>query len=125
MPRPRPRRRPAPTPQRPRRAGRTPPSPAPAGTGLRASVERASVGPLVTLTRLPRWIPGLGIGALLVIGLFVPGALGALALVPVALLLTWLTFLSWPVLGYGPRLLRLAVLLVVAGYVGARLLGKG
>jgi Ni,Fe-hydrogenase I cytochrome b subunit len=73
--------------------------------------------------RLPRWITGLAVAALLAVGLFVSGPFGGLALVPVAVLLAWLTYLSWPALGAGARLVRLAGVLVVVAYTGVRLSG--
>jgi hypothetical protein len=57
------------------------------------------------------------LAGLLVTGLAVPGWPGAVALVLVAAFLGWLAALSWPRLGPGPRLLRVAAvvgLLVIA-----------
>lgn len=105
-----------------RRAGRqhrarTPRRPLPPGeqfftpgaTGLRKAVETRSATPLVFLFQLPRWVLPVVMVALLLAGLAVPGPLGALAVLPVLGFVGWLAYLSWPSLGPGARLLRVAV----------------
>jgi hypothetical protein len=80
-------------------------------------VERSSARPLVWLHQQPVWLPPLVVALLLVVGLAVPGWLGAAALVLVAAFLGWLAALSWPQTSTGGRLLRLAAVagvLVVA-----------
>lgn len=74
----------------------------------RRRVERSSARPLVLLHQLPVWFPPVIVAVLLVIGLAVPGWLGAAALVIVAAFLGWLAALSWPATALGGRLLRLA-----------------
>jgi hypothetical protein len=71
-------------------------------------LERSSARPLVWLHRQPTWLPPLVVALLLVVGLAVPGWLGAAALILVAAFLGWLAALSWPRLAPGGRLLRLA-----------------
>ena len=69
------------------------------------------------LHQQPVWLPPLVVALLLVVGLAVPGWLGAAAMVLVAAFLGWLAALSWPRLTRGGRLLRLAAVagvLVVA-----------
>jgi hypothetical protein len=85
---------------------------APPATGLRAAVERASVGPLTRLTRLPRAVPFLVVLGLLVAGIYVGGSLGAALLAVVVLLIGWLLYLGWPQLTTSERLGRTAVLLL-------------
>lgn len=84
---------------------------------IRRDFERR-VGPLVVLVaRLPKWVPFLVVGVLLVGGLLTQGVLGAVLLLVLAALLTALLVLSWPALQPAPRTLRtlvLALLLVRA-----------
>jgi hypothetical protein len=89
----------------------------PQASQARSSLERSSARPLVVLHQLPVWVLPLVLAGLLVTGLAVPGWPGAVALVLVAAFLGWLAALSWPRLGPGPRLLRVAAvvgLLVIA-----------
>lgn len=85
---------------------------APPATGLRAAVERASVGPLTRLTRMPRAVPFLVVLGLLVAGIFVGGPVGAVLLAVVVLVVAWLLYLGWPRLTTSERLGRTAVLLL-------------
>src|SRR5690242_13653146 len=90
----------------------------PQASQARSTLERSSARPLVLLHQLPVWlIP------LVLAGLLVTGWLGAVALVLVAAFLSWLAALSWPRLGPGTRLLRVAAvvgLLVIAGIQAVR-----
>ena len=81
----------------------------------RRTLERR-LGPWVVLmSRLPRFVPFLVVAALLVAGLALQGAVGALLLLVLAALLGGLLALSWPALAPAARLLRLAVVLLVVG----------
>jgi hypothetical protein len=89
----------------------------------RSSLERSSARPLVLMHQLPVWVVPLVLAGLLVTGLAVSGWAGAVALVLVAGFLGWLAALSWPRLGPGPRLLRVAAvvgLLVIAAIQAVR-----
>jgi len=89
----------------------------PGAGDTRRQMERSSARPLVWLHQQPVWLPPAVVAILLVVGLAVPGWLGAGALVLVAAFLGWLAVLSWPRLNRGGRLLRLAsvaAVLVVA-----------
>ena len=95
----------------------------PQASQARSSLERSSARPLVMLHQLPVWVVPIVLAGLLVTGLAVPGWLGAVALVLVAAFLGWLAALSWPRLGPGTRLLRVAAivgLLVIAGIQAVR-----
>jgi O-antigen ligase len=81
-------------------------------SGLRAAVERVSVGPLTRLTRLPRALPFLVVLGLLVAGIYVGGSVGAALLAVVVLLIAWLLYLGWPRMTTSERLARTAVLLL-------------
>jgi hypothetical protein len=69
---------------------------------------------VVLLSGLPRAVPFLLIAVLLVAGLLLQGVAGAVLLLLLALLLGSLLALSWPALQPGPRVLRVAVVAVVA-----------
>jgi hypothetical protein len=70
---------------------------------------------VVLVGRLPRVVPFLVVAALLVAGLTVQGVVGGVLLLVLAALLGGLLALSWPALEQGARLLRLLVVLLVAG----------
>lgn len=89
---------------------------------LRRAVEQRSAAPLAWLASRPRWVPFVLVLALLVGGLFAPPPLGSVLLLVLLVLLAWLTFLSWPRLPGGARLIRLAVLALVAVAVVQRVL---
>jgi hypothetical protein len=73
------------------------------------------VGPFVALTgQLPRWVPFLVVAVLLVVGLLAQGVVGAVLLLLLAVLLGSLLVLSWPALQPPARLLRLAVVTLIA-----------
>ncbi len=77
---------------------------------------------VLVLTRLPKWLVPLLLAVLLVVGLAVSGPVGLAALIVVLVFVAWLVFLSWPVIAFGARLLRLVVLALVVGALVARLL---
>ena len=85
----------------------------PGASDSRRRIERSSAKPLVWLHQQPVWLPPLVVALLLVVGLAVPGWLGAAALVLVAGFLGWLAALSWPQTSTGGRLLRVAAVVGV------------
>lgn len=93
------------------------PSPHPghgsAARGLRPRIERLSSPPLASLVRLPVWLPFLVVLALMLVGIFVGGPLGAVLLAVPVIFLCWLLYLTWPRLGTAERAMRLAVLALV------------
>jgi hypothetical protein len=90
----------------------TGPAPAP----LRAAVERSTRPLLLRLHALPRPVVPLATVALVVIGVLAPPAIGTVALVVVALFVTWIAYLSWPVVPVSGKVLRVVmVALVLAG----------
>jgi len=98
---------------RPVPAGR--PSPAarpgtPGASETRQAVERFSARPLVFLHQLPRWALLVVVLGLLISGFAVPGWIGAIALLLVAVLLGWLAYLSWPSINASGRVLRVIAL---------------
>ena len=96
---------------------------APPASGTRQAVERASARPLVFLHQLPRWVLLLVVLGLLISGFAVPGWVGAIALLLVAILLGWLGYLSWPNINTSGRVLRVlavACMLVIVGWQARR-----
>jgi len=87
----------------------TPPSRPPA-TGLRREVERRSATLLVFLSHQPKLLVPLVSLLLLIGGLALPNVLGAVCLALLALLVGWLTYLSWPVVVGPARAVRMATL---------------
>ncbi|MFC4059491.1 DUF6703 family protein [Planomonospora corallina] len=82
----------------------------PGATGLRKKAERLSATPLVFLFQLPRWVLPVLLVVLLLAGFAVPSFWGGLAVLPVAAFVGWLAYMSWPSLGAGARVLRIALL---------------
>lgn len=87
----------------------------------RAGIEDASRAALERLSGLPTvLIAGLvGLGVLA--ALLVDNRWSALALLPALALIGWLTYLAWPSLRAGQRLLRLLVLGALAAWAVSRL----
>ncbi|MFI0431790.1 MAG: DUF6703 family protein [Candidatus Nanopelagicales bacterium] len=110
------------TPQRPLspRPQQGPKGPA---SEARRGLEQRSAGPLLWLHRLPRWLIPVIMGALLLLGLAVPGNWAGIFIVLVGLFLAWLLALSWPVITPGSRALRLGVTIVVLAAGIARMFG--
>ena len=80
---------------------------------LRSRVEHAAYPVLERLNRLPRFVPFVAALALLVVGVVVP-RWGFVATALVALLVAALVYLTWPRLTQPEKLMRLAVLGIVA-----------
>jgi hypothetical protein len=76
-------------------------------------VEQRSAVPLLFLRQMPRWLLPALLAALLITGLALHGIGAGIALVAVALVLTWLAALSWPRLTPGGRQGRSAVIALV------------
>ena len=81
-------------------------------SSLRESFERASLPAVTFLSRLPRWVPFLGILALTLAGVLIPGW-GWLLIALVVLVLAWILLLAWPRLTTVERLMRVAVLVLM------------
>lgn len=108
-----PNRRP-PASQRPLPAGDT--LATPNASPLRRTLERRSATLLVFLHRLPRWVPFVLMLGLLAAAMLLRGVLGGVFLGILALLLSWLAFLSWPNLSAGHRGFRVVSVLVVLAF---------
>ncbi|HEX8003534.1 MAG TPA: DUF6703 family protein [Mycobacteriales bacterium] len=95
----------------------------PGATPFRAAVERRSAHVVVFLRGLPRPLPGLVVVGLVAAGLLAPPVVGGVALLLVAVLLTWLVFLSWPSVPPPGRAIRVVVVALVIAYALVRLAG--
>ncbi|HSU37530.1 MAG TPA: DUF6703 family protein [Propionibacteriaceae bacterium] len=87
---------------------------------LRTRVERVSRPALIRLQRLPKLLVPLATVALVLVGVLAPLPVGLAALTVVWLFVAWIAYLSWPVVGTGGRVLRVFMLLLLAG-LGATL----
>ena len=95
----------------------------PGATERRRAVERFSARPLVFLHQMPRWALLLVVLGLLVSGFAVPGLIGAVLLLLVAILLGWLAYLSWPSIntsGRAGRVVALACMVVIVVWQARR-----
>ena len=81
---------------------------------LRRTVERRSAPVLLWLSSRPKVLLPALVLALLLGGLTTPTVPAAVLLTVLALVLLWLTYLSWPVLDGRARALRAAMLLLIA-----------
>ncbi len=93
----------------------------PGASPFRAAVERRSATVVVFLRHLPRALPGILVLGLVAAGLLAPPVAGGVALLFVAVVLTWLVFLSWPAVPPPGRAVRLVVLAIVVAYGLVRL----
>jgi hypothetical protein len=105
--------------------------PLPKGTSLytpgaspaRQAAERRSAKALIFLHQLPTWVFPLVSVALLIAGLAMRGAGGAVALCGLAAVLGWLAAISWPRLSANSRIgriLGIAAVLFLAGLQATR-----
>ncbi len=85
----------------------------PGSSALRHSVERVSAPALVLLTQLPRVVMMLAPLVLLLLGFFLPLAIGLVFLALFLLFTAWLAYLSWPRTDARARLIRVAVFALV------------
>ncbi len=92
----------------------------PDASPLRQAVEKRSAVPLIFMRQLPSWLIPVILVGLLITGLAVRDIIGAVALVLVALFVTWLALLSWPRLTGAGRLLRVGVVAVVVAVAVAQ-----
>ncbi|WP_433440120.1 DUF6703 family protein [Nonomuraea sp. CA-141351] len=93
----------------------------PGATGLRKAVEQRSAVPMTYLfTQVPRWAAPAVLVILLLTGFAVANPLGGVAVLPVIAFVGWLAYLSWPSLGIGGKLLRVAALIFLVLVVATR-----
>lgn len=84
---------------------------------LRARIEGGSRPLLVRLTKLPKQAVPLATVVLFAVALLAPAPVAFVALVLIGLFLLWLTFLAWPAISGGGKLMRVVMvgLVVVLG----------
>ncbi|MEV4011894.1 DUF6703 family protein [Nonomuraea angiospora] len=83
----------------------------PGATGLRKTVEQRSAVPMTYLfTQVPRWTAPTVLVVLLLAGFAVANPLGGVAVLPAIAFIGWLAYLSWPSLGIGGKVMRVAML---------------
>ena len=81
---------------------------------LRRTVEARSAPVLLWLSSRPKVLLPALVVVLLVGGLAAPPAVGLVLLAALAVVLLWLSYLSWPALDGRGRALRVAMLLLIA-----------
>jgi uncharacterized protein DUF6703 len=95
----------------------------PGASETRQAVERFSARPLVFLHQMPRWVLLVIVLGLLISGFGVPGLIGAIALLLVAIFLGWLAYLSWPSInasGRAGRVVAVVCMLVIVVWQARR-----
>lgn len=90
---------------------------------LARAIAARSMPLLVRITALPRWAFVVGLTGLLVGGLLLRNPIGGVLLLILATFIGWLLLLSWPVVAPKGRLLRLLVVLAVAGVGVSQIVG--
>ena len=102
---------------------RQPPVPfyTPGGSAFRRSVERASAPALVLLTQVPRLVMTFAPLALLLLGFFLPLAIGLVFLGIFLVFTAWLAYLSWPRTHGRARLIRLPIFALVIALIAIRI----
>jgi ABC-type multidrug transport system permease subunit len=88
---------------------------------LRAALEQRSYRLLLHLNSLPRSVPFVVMAGLLIAGLVTQGVAAFLLLLLVAVIIGWLSAVSWPLVSPGGRLIRVACALLVLGYAFSQL----
>jgi ABC-type multidrug transport system fused ATPase/permease subunit len=95
--------------------------------GLRRRIEIKTGPALIMMHSMPRWILPVGLALSLFLGLILGGSwawLGAIFLGMITIFLGWLLILSWPMLSISSRLIRLAVVVAVAGVAVFKVFGE-
>ena len=93
-------------------------------SSLRESFERASLPALTYTSSLPRFVPFLAILGLVIAGLLIPGW-GWVLIVLVVLLLAWIGALAWPRLSMPERMMRVAVVVMMAAIAITQAVPRG
>ena len=93
-------------------------------SSLRESFERASLPALTYISSLPRFVPFLAILGLVIAGLLIPGW-GWVLIVLVMLLLAWIGALAWPRLSMPERMMRVAVVVMMAAIAITQAVPRG
>lgn len=101
--------------------------PAPRSSADLSPLQRVSLPVLTRLSALPKWLIVVVMASLLVLGMVQTGSLawlGALILGLLALFFLWLLLLSWPVVPWSGRIMRLVVVVALAGVAYLKATGR-
>ncbi|TDD18965.1 hypothetical protein E1218_25050 [Kribbella turkmenica] len=91
---------------------------------LRQRITKISYPYVAKLHGMPKLtLPGVTL-VLAVAGVFAPVPVAIPALILLALLLSWLGFLSWPVVTTGQRFLRIFSILIIVLFAVSRIAGR-
>lgn len=96
-------------------------------SGFRRWLNKVSLPFLFILTRAPRWLLVIILGALLLLALIQTGSwawFGALLLVLLALFFAWLTALSWPRLNGSGKITRTLIVVILLGFAVFKATGR-
>ena len=93
-------------------------------SSLGESFVRASLPALTYISSLPRFVPFLAILGLVIAGLLIPGW-GWVLIVLVVLLLAWIGALAWPRLSMPERMMRVAVVVMMAAIAITQAVPRG
>lgn len=96
----------------------------PGAAPLRARIERASAPVLIMLHQLPRAAVGLALLILFALGVVLPAAAGVFFLAIAFVALSWLAYLSWPVVPTQAKVLRIITLAALVAVAIWRLAGN-
>jgi hypothetical protein len=99
--------------------------PPPTAPGLRGAVERRSAPVLTWFSVQPKLLLPLGSLALLMGGFLAPPLLAVPMLLVLLLVMTWLTYLSWPAVQGGGRVVRVATVALIGLAVLTKAVGPG
>ena len=80
---------------------------------LRKKIEILSTPLLLSINNWPKWLVPLLMLSFLLVGLFVPGVVGGFFIFLVGLFVSWLLFLSWPLLDTKSRMFRLILVIII------------
>ena len=80
---------------------------------LRKKIEILSTPLLLSINNWPKWLVPLLMLSFLLVGLFVPGVVGGFFIFLVGLFVSWLLFLSWPLLDTKSRMFRLILVVII------------
>ncbi len=108
-------------------SGGSAPAPRQQPSGELTPLQKISLPFITRLSRLPRWAVVIALAVLLVLGMVQTGPLawlGALILGVLTLFFAWLLVLSWPAIPGSGRLLRLVVVVALAGLTVLKAMGS-
>jgi hypothetical protein len=88
---------------------------------VRTQVERRAAVVVLWLSQLPRFLPAAVLAVVFVLGLVLPGVVGAVLLLACVALLAVLSYLAWPSTPTAGRPMRLLVMVAIAIFAVSKL----